>query len=53
MPASLRSDPGRLTPEHVADFLPDWVAEITGIRTMSALLSVLVLLSALFEAWEG
>jgi hypothetical protein len=31
MPASLRSDPGRLAPEHVAAIPPDWAAEITGI----------------------
>ena len=34
MPASLRPDPGRLAPEQVAVILPDWVAEITGIRTL-------------------
>ncbi|HVP38917.1 MAG TPA: group II intron maturase-specific domain-containing protein [Candidatus Saccharimonadales bacterium] len=31
MPASLRSDPGRLAPEQAAGIPPDWVAEIAGI----------------------
>ncbi len=32
MPASLRSDPGRLAPEQAVGIPPDSVAEITGIR---------------------